>query len=191
MGCPKYEKMLLSDVTGVLDDGLRFSWESHLKRCEACRQEKERLQAMIKRMKSTSATPALSPAEADTMVARINRQLTMNKKRPSLFSAWTQTHGKLISAAVAACLLFIVTGILWFDNRPQQFGQRAMTIPRLGITISQEEIDIITDFELLEELDSLEKIVQLVDYSEPTPATTDKPNNSHGSLFYEKNIRYC
>jgi hypothetical protein len=190
MVCPKYEKMLLSDVTGELDDKLRFSWQSHLKICADCRREKEMLLTMMERIKYASPSPSLSVADANAMVAQINHRLAVKRKQPSLFAQWIQAHRRLIPAATAVCLLLIAVGIFWPDYSTQQFGRQAMNTPVLEETIGPEEIDIITNFELLRELDSLEKLVQVVDYTEPNSPSTIERNNSHGSIFYENNILY-
>lgn len=189
--CPKYEKIMLLDVTGELDDKFRFSWQSHLKKCNACRREKETLSAMIARLKSASPAPPLSAADADTMVANINRQLAAGKNAGPRFPEWIQAFGKLIPAAAAVCLLFIVLGIFWQKNRAGQFvGHQAMNHPELVEAISPDEIEIIKNFEFLEEFESLEKLVQVIDHTEHNTPLTINPNNSQGSIFNEKDILY-
>ena len=188
--CPKYEKLLLLDAAGELDGKLLFSLQSHLKKCSACRREKETLSTIMTRLKSATRSPRLSAAEADTMVANINRELAAKQNARRRLPGWIRSYGKLIPAAAAACILFIALGILWQDNIRHQFEHHAMNQPDLVESISPDEVEIINNFELLREFDSLEKLVRVVDDTNSSTPLIIEPNNSHGSLSNENKMLY-
>ncbi len=188
--CTEYKNILLADVTNELDEAQEFAWKSHLKKCDTCRQEKEALKAMVTRLKHVAPLPTLSQKEAGAMVANINRHLAAPPKATFCFAQLIKSPQKLIPALATACLLLIGLGIFWSQHHPLQPRHQAMIRPLPEEAIDANDIDIVTNFELLKDFDAIQKLVQVVDHEKTAPPSGFEHNNSHGSVSYENNKQY-
>lgn len=105
--CPCHKETLVLDAHGALTPEERTACERHLAACEDCRQERERLLALIQSAKETLSVPALTSEEEQRLSGHVQRSLRMAKPdaRPAQLRWW-------LAPAFAACMVLVVAG--WF-----------------------------------------------------------------------------
>jgi hypothetical protein len=108
-------------------------------------------------------TPAFSPANARALAGSIRRRLREEEKKTYWRNRLFGIPNRLIPALAAACLLIVAFG--WFSLREP----KAPTLPQAVSDLQSEEkmlandLDVIRNMELLEEMETLQKLVQVVD----------------------------
>lgn len=161
--CQGYQEKLMLDAYGELDERERFTLEKHLRECEGCRRERERLSLLLERMIESVDRPELSPAESRELTNMIFSKLRRNREK-SWWWRWDLTGGRrLIPALAAACLIVVALG--WFSLKGLHHS--ATTRPILGqngeLSLIAEDMEVIENLEFLEEMDILDKLVEKVD----------------------------
>ena len=104
-------RSLTAYVDGALVPAERAEVESHLAQCEACRDERDRLEGAIALLARLPAPPAPSPAFEQRFYARLAAQQAESPERRGLFDrvAWRWLAPGL--AGVAATVgVFLYTG---------------------------------------------------------------------------------
>ena len=77
--CHDQKTNLLLDVYGELDEKARESLSRHLETCGDCRQERQQILGLLRKVKTTMAPPELSAAEAKIMADDIKLKLKFKK----------------------------------------------------------------------------------------------------------------
>ena len=161
--CEHLKENLTLYVYGELDSATGRKVEKHLENCEGCRKENERLSTILNRVKEASVSPQLSPMEARAMAANISRTLKGGPRR----SGWRQylefMPSRLIPAAAMAGALIItaaVVGYLKLNNTP---GAEPVSLNQNEeIMLSDTDLEILDNLELLKEMDAIQKLSQVV-----------------------------
>ena len=161
--CPDFKEKLMMDAYGELEQNDRFTLERHLKGCEGCRRERDRLGRLLGRIKETMPSPEFSRALLSEMTGSIVKNLKEERKK----TKWQtmRWHGgyRIIPSLAAACLIVFALG--WF-------GLKTLTRPSPTQTVSTqgsghqpggEDIEVIENLEFLEDMDILNKLVERVD----------------------------
>ena len=155
--CAHRSDTLMLDVLGeTMDAGLRREWETHLAACESCRRDRAELRRLLGEVRRAGEPPAMSPQRAEAMANAVgwrlrNERLQAHRKpRPSM-TLWR--------SLAAACALFLVVAI----------GYRAQEHFFPEPVADAQDIEVIKHFDLLKEMDTIEKIVEVVDL-DLTPA---------------------
>ena len=160
--CQGYKEKLILDAYGELDHKERFALEGHLRKCEGCRRERERVSRFLERMKKAMPTTELSPDQTSELTGAIVRKLGEKQKR-SWWRKWDLTGGyRLIPTLAAACLIIVALG--WFSLKvlnPSPSSQ-PISVQSAGSLIA-EDMEVIENIEFLEEMDILDKLVERVD----------------------------
>jgi anti-sigma factor RsiW len=161
--CQGYKEKLMLDVYGELNEKERFALERHLKNCEGCRRERERVSLFLERMKESMPAPEVSPAQSRELTNAIMRKLE-EKSEKSWWKKWDLTAGyRLIPALAAACL--IIVALAWFSLKV--LNESPSSQPILGkngeVSLITEDREVIENLEFLEEMDVLDKLVERVD----------------------------
>ena len=127
--CEHLQENLTLYVYGELDPVTGQKVENHLKTCEGCRQEHERLSTILTRVKEASVSPQLSPLEARAMAANISRTLKAGTRR----TWWRQylefMPSRLIPAAAMAGALIITAVSYTHLTPPTEGGWRSGGLP--------------------------------------------------------------
>jgi predicted anti-sigma-YlaC factor YlaD len=161
--CPDYKETLWLDVYGELDPNERPNWERHLEECEACREERKQLLGMIQTVKEAVPSPALSPEKAQAIASSIKRKMSNEREdvwqRKRLFG----TANRLIPALATICLLIVA--LSWFSLQELKKPPAVQMISDLALEeqIISEDLDVIRNLELLQEMETLEKLVKFLD----------------------------
>jgi len=161
--CQDYKERLLLNAYGELDQKGRLALEEHLRVCEGCRRERERVSLLLERMKETMPSHELSTAQSRELTDSIMRKLG-EKQRKSWWQKWDLTGGyRLIPALAAACLIIVTLG--WFSLKV--LNPTPSSQPILGqngeVSLITEDMEVIENLEFLEEMDILDKLVERVD----------------------------
>jgi len=161
--CSEYKELIYMDVLGELPQRHKKRLQGHLRGCDVCRREKERLEVVLSRVKGEVGKVSLSPFEADVMRQKISRELNHRQRR---FSPKAIVSGRiriLLPVAAAACL-FLVSFVGIRQWRHGDFFNSAtnnhMTV---GHQAKLEEKEIIENLDLLEQMDTLRALVKVVD----------------------------
>jgi predicted anti-sigma-YlaC factor YlaD len=162
--CPDHQETLWLDVYGELHQSDRPAWESHLDKCNGCRLERERIHRLLQQVKEALPSPALTPDKAEALSATITRGL----KGESVKSWWQKSplrvSTRLVPALAAASLLIVAFG--WVTLKGIKGPSTAPPIPLLKAEEQMivKDLDIFSNLELLEEMDHLQKLLQVVDH---------------------------
>jgi hypothetical protein len=155
------------DVLGEpMDSQLRRDWDSHVASCEGCRREREQLARVLGRVRRAGEPPALSVRQADAMARHVgwrvrNERLTTRAAPRRRATIWRSL------AAACALLVVIVVGY-----RAQE---RLFPEPLADL----QDIEVIKNLDLLREMDTIEKLVEVVDL-DLTPAGSE-PGQAPGA----------
>ncbi|GBC62866.1 hypothetical protein DENIS_3850 [Desulfonema ishimotonii] len=164
--CPEYRKILWLDVYGELASRDRLRWEHHLETCPACREERAKTLRLIYSARQTAPAPEIPARQTEAMTRSIMAALDRQTKK----SGWLNRPARLIPSLVAACLIMVVAGTIgWFGTAKSPFFHTgSQTISRLSPDekLLLKDFEVISNLELLEEFEALEKLVEAVDPAE-------------------------
>ena len=161
--CQDYKEKLILYAYGELDQKERSALEGHLRKCEGCRRERERMSRFSDRMKETMSTPELPPAQTRDLTGAIMRKLG-EKQKISWWRKWDLTGGyRFIPALAAACLIIVTLG--WFSLKVLNDSPSSQPILSQNgeVSLISEDMEVIENLEFLEEMDILDKLVERVD----------------------------
>ncbi len=164
--CPNHQKTLWLDVYGELPAQERPAWERHLKICDRCRLERQKLVQMLQLVKESIPASELSQEESEALEQTISRTLRRDLERSWWRKLLFGITAHPIPALLAACLLVVVLG--WFGLRQFQVPSSVRTASSLDSRqeVMAKDLEIIEELELLEQMDVLEKVVQVIDHSD-------------------------
>ncbi len=171
--CLQLEQDLLLQVTGEPpgDSARRRLVEAHLRQCALCRAEQERLIRLFAAGRRAADSPELSPAQVDRLCAAVRSAL---EKPPSRgWRAWFGGGFPRPLPALAAALVLVVAvggGVRFFLERPEAPGEAERVSEW-----SPHDIEVIRHFELLRELETIEKIVHVVDLFDAPSGNPEGP----------------
>jgi anti-sigma factor RsiW len=161
--CPDFQEKLMMDAYGELQPKDRFVLERHLKGCEGCRRERDRLANLLERIKETMPPPEMPQALYSEMTRSIIKKLK-DKQDKTWWRKLRWTGGyRTIPALAAACLIVFVIG--WFSIKTlnRSSPSRTMFTQGSGHQPVVEDIEVIENLEFLEDMDILNKLVDRVD----------------------------
>jgi hypothetical protein len=178
--CTHYQETLLSDVHGELRPHERPEWEKHLEQCEPCRLEKERLVTMLSTVKATLSSSDKASDEAEGLPSAIRSAWREGlEKNPDRTPFWG-TPLRFAPALAATCLVIALAG--WFSFKEFrhagiiQDGSQVVMEEQLA----SEDLEVVKNIELLEEMEDVEKLVELLDrpsYGDPSLQRRTKSQN--------------
>lgn len=162
--CSGYQEKLLMDIHGELESEFQSDWEKHMEKCADCSRERENLHKFIKKIQDAAPCPELPPEEERAMTRSIMNEL--RKDQESVWRRWLEyPFEKRIPALLSACIILIIFG--WFGIQDQNADSPVKTASNLNIEKSIiKDFDVINNLELLEEMEALEKLVNVVDQQE-------------------------
>jgi len=183
--CRNHNETLMLDVLDELTDPrLRRDWVGHLASCSGCRTEKARMLHLLGQVRTSGRPPELSDAEAQRMAGAISREI---RNRPGRVSRLGWSF-RLVPALAAACVLMItVLAGYWLQD--SFFGTGKVAGIASTPQLEPSDLDVVKHLDLLRNMDTIEKLIQIVDIpnngqapGEPNPETqgTQRDENSHG-----------
>jgi anti-sigma factor RsiW len=183
--CLNYSETLMLDVLDELTDPpVRRDWVGHLASCSGCRTEKARMLQLLGQVRASGSPPELSNAEAQRMAGTINREI---RNRPGRVSKSGGSF-RLVPTLAAACVLILtVMAGYWLQASYFKAGRSVglASEPQLA----PQDQDVVEHLDLLRHMDTIEKLIQIVDIpdngqapGEPNPQTqgTQPDEYNHG-----------
>jgi len=165
--CAEYQEIIWMDLYEELKPDLRSRLRRHLAACPACRMERSRMGRVLDAAREGAPGAELAPAAAEAMTRSITDTLRRDRNR----GGWRQRFGlgprmpfSTLAATGLALLLLVWGGIRYdFGGSPVSTGIR---LSRTEQTLLQEDYEVIRHLDFLEEMDTMEKLVQVVDKRE-------------------------
>jgi len=179
--CEHLNEKIASYIYGELDPAGCREIEDHLKTCEGCRQEHKQLSSILANVRQTRETPELAPNEARSMVTDIRRELT---RKPGL--PWWQKYldfmpPRFMPAAAMAAVLIITVAVIGYVNQNRNNGLPPVSVNQNEeLMLSDKDMEILNNLELLREMDSIQKLSRVVDPDGETEFHPDMDNDTRG-----------
>jgi hypothetical protein len=161
--CRKWQETLWLDVHGELPAKDYPEWKRHVEGCRSCRQERERLLHLLKDVTEAMPEAFLSHKDAGVLHNKLMEKLkTQRKKKPWRQQSFFKGFIKPGYALALCCLLIAAFG--WFGLKELHQTTRVETISNLGTNeqLIAKDIDLLENLELLKEMDTLEKLNQVM-----------------------------
>ncbi|OPX36764.1 MAG: hypothetical protein B1H12_06440 [Desulfobacteraceae bacterium 4484_190.2] len=161
--CPNHQETLWLDVYGELDPIKRSAWERHLKTCTGCREERQRLLGLLDLVRDEMAPPQLSPKKASALSWSIKRGLREQRANARWWKGLLSMPNRFIPALAAVSLLIVALG--WFAVSKVQSPSSIQNLADLKSEeqVMVKDLEVIDNLDFLEEMDTLRKLVQVVD----------------------------
>jgi hypothetical protein len=181
--CSRYREALCLEVCGALEPEQRPALEAHLQQCQKCRIEKKKLQAAYRLAAQTPPAPKLS-AEATRRMARDITRRLQDQSASASHRRLSGAYRRWVPLLAAACLLLAVFG--WLELSGHAPGGDPGGPLNASQSLSQEErmllkdLKVIRNLEMLEQMDSLQKLVHVID--QPEPAHPDYSLRRHDRI---------
>ena len=163
IACPNHQETLWLDVYGELDPIKRSVWERHLETCTGCREERQRLLGLLGLVRDEVGPPLLSPNKVSALSWSIKRGLREQRATTRWWKGLLGVPNRLIPALAAVALLIVAVG--WFATNKVQSPSSLQNLSGLKSEEQMvvKDLEVIDNLELLEEMDTLWKLVQVVD----------------------------
>ena len=175
--CQDQKEKIILYTYNELDAKSGKEVEDHLKICEKCRNEQQRLLKLMEAIKDIVEVPELSPVEVKSLLTNIKgwekrwwRHLDL---RPSRF----------VPAAAMACLVVITVGIIGYMkfNAPAEVPM--VSRYQNEIIINDRDLEMLSNLELLKEMDELQKLSQVFDLKDAIKPQGEKNNDTSGMMI--------
>jgi anti-sigma factor RsiW len=160
--CADREEALVLDVYGELSPGDRPAWERHLETCRACREERQRWVQIVKAAREAMPAPAILPEDTEALQRSLTRRWRGERSTPGWHGLFVGIPLKPLPALAAACMVLTIAG--WFVLHWIQNRSLARTIPEAQKQITVSDLEVLENLDLLEEMDDIEKVVQVIDH---------------------------
>jgi hypothetical protein len=151
------------DVFGELDSTELKNWQEHLKACQGCREERERLERLFEEAKGTFEMPAVSSDEVHLFSDNLSERIIANRGKGRRFLDLFKSPYRLIPAAVMATFIFIAVG--WFGLKKSDTPLSPTNMANLEKEdrMIAKDLDILRNMEFLIAMDDLQKLISAVD----------------------------
>jgi hypothetical protein len=156
--CRNQNETLMLDVLGELHDSrMRSEWEAHLRACDSCRRERACMLQLLGNVREAGAPPGLSAAEMDAMAGAVGWRLRNERLARPQKNARSL---RLVPALAAACALLVVVvfGYHLKDRWTSPEGRG-----EISAELHAEDLDVIKHLDLLKDMDTIEKLIHVVD----------------------------
>jgi hypothetical protein len=179
--CEHLKENLTLYTYGELDPVTSREVENHLKSCEGCRQEHRHLSTILAKVKEASAAGQLSPWEARAMASDIRRKLKAVPRRTWWRPYLDWMPSQLIPAAGITAALIFAVAVIGYLNLSRTTGIPPVSMNQNEeILLSDKDLEILDNLELLKEMDSIQKLSRLVDPNGKTDSQGDRDNDTRG-----------
>jgi len=179
--CPNQKENIILHAYGELDANAGKEVENHLKICEPCRYEWQRLLSLLGKLRETVDSHELSPREVKSLVANIKANLKNKQKQK-----WWQRYldyrpSRMIPALAMACILIISVGIVSYIKLDNTKELQPFSKHQNGdLMLSDKDLEILKNIELLKEMDAIQKLSRLFDLNGETKSQGEIDNDTRG-----------
>lgn len=137
--------------------------ENHLQKCDVCKGEYEQITEMLTQAKNAFPTQKLSPERYSHLFWAIKREIKGKSKKSWWKKPALGLPNRLFPTIATICL--VVTCLGWYGMKvfrnPIYPEDMATLKPEEQMIV--KELDFIRNLELLREMDTLQKLAQVVD----------------------------
>jgi hypothetical protein len=161
--CQNQNEVLMLDVLGELKGPrMRREWEDHLKACDGCRRERADMLSLLGKVKQAGMPPELPARQADAMAKAVGWKLRNERIQPVRL---TGRRFRFLPVFASACAIIIVL-FLGYQLQDRLLGRdnEMALVPAL-------DLEVIQHLDLLKEMDTIEKLIQVVDLPDDLPGT--------------------
>jgi hypothetical protein len=116
-------------------------------------------------------SPALSQEEADAFASTIARKLKQEREETWWRKRPFGSPHRFIPAFAAACVLIVALGWFGMKGIRGHFSMKSVSPLNSGKQVLPGDLDVVKNLELLEEMETLQKLVQLVDHGKRSSTT--------------------
>ena len=188
--CLDKEKTLLLDAYEELDPQELAAWEKHIQTCDGCLHEKNRIYKLLRDIKQSIDQPDFNSKMEKILAENITHKV---RKKKEAGIKRKKKPGKILwplPAMAAACIVVLVIGTYSFKIFQTASKNHYQEDSNLAEMISTEELEIISNLDMLKDMDSISKIVQLVDHSEIDKSFNNTDHDIQGMVRhdYEKHV---
>jgi anti-sigma factor RsiW len=160
--CADRRETLLLDVHGELPTSEREAWQTHLDACPGCCQERRELLRVIEDAREAMPLPILAPEQANALRELVRRNWRAERapvRWQRFFFGLSPRPGP---ALAAAGLVLALLG--WFGFHELQTAYHTRRAPEAPAQIMVSDADVIENLDFLEQMDDIERVVQVVDH---------------------------
>ena len=183
--CSHQKENLMLHLYGELDSTARKEVENHLNSCPGCRHERQQLFSLQQMLRETAGVPELSPQEVKALVTDIKSKLK-SKRAEQWWRRYLDVRpARLIPVMATACLVIITAGIIGYikyndTSELQQFFKQ----PKQGVVVSDTDLEILENLDLLKEMDAIQKLSRVVDVNDENQPQGDISGSTGGMKPY-------
>jgi predicted anti-sigma-YlaC factor YlaD len=160
--CRNLNETLMLDVMGELTDlRARRDWEKHLDDCDGCRRERAQMIQLLGKLKKAGTPPELPADRAAAMANHVGWRLRNERIG---HQSKTGRRFRLVPVLAAACAL-IVIGLIGYRMQNRFFDAGSGSDLTAGLQLPQQDLEVIKHLDLLKDMDTIEKLVHVVDAS--------------------------
>lgn len=183
--CRNQNEILMLDALGELNDPRqRRDWEDHLETCGGCRRERARLLTLLGRVKHAGMPPELSVEQADAMAKTVGWRLR-NERIAARRETGRRFRLRLVPALAAACALVVV--VLGGYRLQQYLGGGGNETEMTAELMPPEDLEIIKNLDLLKDMDTIEKLLHVVDVPDNGTGTEPDAPETQGMMPLDEN----
>lgn len=159
--CQDQNEVLMLDVLGELKDPrMRREWEDHLKACEGCRRERAGMLSLLGKVRQAVMPPELSAKQADAMAQAVGWKLRNERMQPV---RQTGRRLRFLPVFASACAILVVLFLGY------QLQDRLLGRDNEMALVPAQDLEVIQHLDLLKEMDTIEKLIQVVDIPDDLP----------------------
>lgn len=190
--CPQYRENLLLDAHGELDPEAASPWRDHLRTCAACREERDRMLRLLAGMKESMPVPPLSPARSEMMLRTVQARLSGRREERSS-AGWQlfSRPSRLAPALAALCGLMLMVFFLAPGRSPVPPPVRTPLEQKALGEVPARELEILKNLELLKQLDTVQKLVHILDGTDDDLQDPATAPSTQGMIRHENEGTYA
>ena len=185
--CPEHKETLLLGIYGELDSESSARWQIHLDACRACREERFRMLGLVGSLREVMSPPPLSWGESEALTRAVRIRLGRGRANRGHWGwQWLARPWRIGPALATACLFAAIVSI-WSLGAFDSFLSRERTGAKdVMQEIRPEDAEIISNLDLLRQLDSVEKLVRTLDGPDEESPPPEGTTNTQGMTTHEK-----
>jgi hypothetical protein len=185
LGCSNKFETLLLDVHGELPPELRSEWEAHLSGCAGCRHERERLLSELETIRQSMEPTPLPDTQVDQMIETVQAKLAGQSARTRSRKPFSFFPVRFAPALAVACCLMVFSGVIFYKYLLEPPARQIAVINKIEGDLKFEDLNIIQNFEILENMPTLEKLVRIVDQAENGQSSGNLRQGLKGNTAHE------
>jgi len=175
--CQDQKEKIILYTYNELDAKSGKEVEDHLKICEKCLNEQQRLLKIVEAIKDNAEVPELSPVEVKSLVTHIKKGYEKRwwrhlDLRPSRF----------VPAVAMACLVVITAGVIGYMKLNAPAEVPMISRYQNEITMNDRDLEMLSNMDLLKEMDALQKLSQVFDLNDKIKSHEEINNGTSGMM---------